>query len=306
MKFKLPLLFTLLFTWIVGGSLLYYFICCGAAGALGSVGAATSTTAAVAAKKMGGALLLKDGAAFSSGANGHFRWPINSYNYETPLSGDINGALSDGSKYLKDHANKSLTITGWYRDTETNNSAFSDLGIARANIIKGLFVNEGVNANQIQLASKKVSDVNYDKTYLYDGVDFGFNTITASGPDTRLQRIKNDIVGKPIILYFNTNASNLNLSQSERQKMTDILYYLDRVNTSKLNIAGHTDNVGNVNYNIELAQNRADFVRDYFKSNGITLAKMNTNSFGPNQPIANNGTQEGRAKNRRVEVTLNN
>jgi len=306
MKFKLPLLFTLLFTWIVGGSLLYYFICCGAAGVVGSVGAATSSTAVAAAKKMGGALLLKDGSAFSAGANGHFRWPIDSYNYEAPLSGDINGALTDGSEYLKNNANKSLTITGWYRDAEVNNSAFSDLGIARANIIKGLFVSQGVNANQIQLASKKVTDVNYDQSYLYDGVDFGFNTITASGPDARLQRISSDIVGKPIILYFNTNASNLNLSQSERQKMTDILYYLDRVNASKLNIDGHTDNVGNVNYNINLAQNRADFVKDYFKSNGITLGKMNTSSFGPNRPIATNGTEQGRAKNRRVEVTLNN
>ena len=231
---------------------------------------------------------------------------IISYNYEKPLSGDIKGVLSDGSNYLKNNANKILTITGWYRDSEKNNSAFSDIGIAKANIIKGLFVDKGVNANQIQLASKKITDVNYDKSYLYDGVDFGFSNKAAAGSDIRLERIRSEIVGKPIILYFNTNASNLNLSQPERQKMTDILYYLDRVNTSKLSIDGHSDNKGNVAYNVNLVQNRADFVKDYFKRNGINQFKMNTNSFDPNRPIENNGTDQGRAKNRRVEVNLNN
>ena len=73
MKYKLPQLFTLLFSWIVGGSQLYYITCCGVSGALGVVEAASSSTAAVAAKKLDGTLLLKDAAAFSTGSKGHFR-----------------------------------------------------------------------------------------------------------------------------------------------------------------------------------------------------------------------------------------
>jgi outer membrane protein OmpA-like peptidoglycan-associated protein len=70
----------------------------------------------------------------------------------------------------------------------------------------------------------------------------------------------------------------------------------------KVVIEGHTDNVGNRDANIRLSKARADAVRMYFISKGIPANRITSVGKGPDQPIANNDTPEGRAKNRRVQL----
>lgn len=71
-----------------------------------------------------------------------------------------------------------------------------------------------------------------------------------------------------------------------------------------LEIQGHTDNVGSESYNLMLGKLRATAVRDYLNTHGVPLHAMNTISFGEAQPLADNGTQEGRAQNRRVVINV--
>jgi outer membrane protein OmpA-like peptidoglycan-associated protein len=72
-----------------------------------------------------------------------------------------------------------------------------------------------------------------------------------------------------------------------------------------LEVEGHTDNVGDENYNLSLAHKRADAVRNYLNQNGgIPLHAMNTIAFGESKPIADNSSKEGRAQNRRVVVRV--
>ncbi|SDK85676.1 OmpA-OmpF porin, OOP family [Franzmannia pantelleriensis] len=76
-----------------------------------------------------------------------------------------------------------------------------------------------------------------------------------------------------------------------------------RENTDlRVNIDGHTDSVGNPQYNQGLSQRRADSVRDYLVSQGIAENRMRTRGFGEERPVATNETDEGRAQNRRVEI----
>ena len=72
----------------------------------------------------------------------------------------------------------------------------------------------------------------------------------------------------------------------------------------KLQIAGHTDNVGNDQVNLILSKKRAEAVRDYLVSKGVPADRIRTLFFGETQPIASNDTEEGRQKNRRVEMTI--
>ncbi|MFC1684157.1 OmpA family protein [Pseudomonadota bacterium] len=67
-------------------------------------------------------------------------------------------------------------------------------------------------------------------------------------------------------------------------------------------IAGHTDNTGNDNYNMDLSQRRAQSVVDYLVSKGANAAKLSAKGYGEERPIASNKTTEGRAENRRVEM----
>lgn len=72
----------------------------------------------------------------------------------------------------------------------------------------------------------------------------------------------------------------------------------------KLQIAGHTDNVGSAQSNLILSKKRAEAVRNYLASKGLDEKRFSVLYFGQTQPIADNATPEGRQKNRRVEMTV--
>jgi len=67
-------------------------------------------------------------------------------------------------------------------------------------------------------------------------------------------------------------------------------------------VQGHTDNVGSDDYNLKLSDARAASVVAWLVSKGITADRLTAQGYGMRQPIADNGSDEGRAKNRRVEL----
>lgn len=69
----------------------------------------------------------------------------------------------------------------------------------------------------------------------------------------------------------------------------------------EVEIIGHTDNTGSRNWNMELSLNRANSVKDWFISKGISGLRITTIGMGPDDPIAPNDTEEGRYKNRRID-----
>ena len=74
--------------------------------------------------------------------------------------------------------------------------------------------------------------------------------------------------------------------------------------TWKLKIEGHTDSKGATEYNMKLSQMRALAVKSYLESKGISADRISALGYGESRPIASNDTEEGRAKNRRVEFTV--
>jgi outer membrane protein OmpA-like peptidoglycan-associated protein len=72
-----------------------------------------------------------------------------------------------------------------------------------------------------------------------------------------------------------------------------------------IEVEGHTDNVGNEEFNDELGAERAEAVRNYLNENGgLPLHMMNTISYGENRPVADNSSKDGRAQNRRVVIRV--
>jgi outer membrane protein OmpA-like peptidoglycan-associated protein len=72
-----------------------------------------------------------------------------------------------------------------------------------------------------------------------------------------------------------------------------------------LTISGHTDNVGNADANMKLSEDRANAVKDYLVKGGVQADRITAKGFGDTKPVASNNTAAGRAKNRRVEFTIN-
>lgn len=110
---------------------------------------------------------------------------------------------------------------------------------------------------------------------------------------------------KPIVIegvLFETNKSNLlPASYAALDNLFGLIY---RLKNYKIKIVGHTDNVGNKTENLALSKSRADAVINYLVKKGIPKTKLSSSGQGDNKPIADNSTEQGRAKNRRVEIEI--
>ena len=92
---------------------------------------------------------------------------------------------------------------------------------------------------------------------------------------------------------------------------TDSLPILDEASDTlkkypdlKIEVGGHTDNTGNTQANEALSQKRAEAVMKYLVDKGAKADLLSAKGYGPNQPIADNGTADGKAQNRRVELKI--
>jgi len=109
-------------------------------------------------------------------------------------------------------------------------------------------------------------------------------------------------VGERIILEgvnFETNKASL--LPGAREILDQVANSLLGNPDAEVAIHGHTDNVGGAKYNQDLSLRRAESVKTYLVSLGIAASRMTTRGYGFTKPIADNGTAQGRAKNRRIE-----
>jgi hypothetical protein len=81
-----------------------------------------------------------------------------------------------------------------------------------------------------------------------------------------------------------------------------LVAFMNENRDKKVNLSGHTDNVGTEAYNQRLSERRANSVKDYIAKKGVDANRISAQGFGESKPIADNKTREGRAKNRRVEI----
>jgi outer membrane protein OmpA-like peptidoglycan-associated protein len=103
-------------------------------------------------------------------------------------------------------------------------------------------------------------------------------------------------------IQFEYNSSALtNDSRPGIQMLTE---FLQRNPELRVELAGHTDNVGSDSYNLKLSSERAETVRDALIANGIDASRLTAKGYGASQPIAPNDTEEHRALNRRTEMII--
>lgn len=112
-------------------------------------------------------------------------------------------------------------------------------------------------------------------------------------------------VGSTFVLhniFFDYDKATL-LQQSYNE-LHNLLTALQSHPTMKIEICGHTDGHGSVDYNQRLSENRAKAVVDYLVEHGIDIRRLSFKGYGKNRPIDTNSTEEGRAHNRRVEFVV--
>ena len=116
-------------------------------------------------------------------------------------------------------------------------------------------------------------------------------------------RLGDDIVlNMPGNVTFDVNRSEL---KSEFYPvLNSVGLVLDEFDKTLIDVNGHTDSTGSMSYTLNLSDNRAQSVADYLASRGVDDARIYPQGFGPNYPVADNTTSDGRTLNRRVELVL--
>lgn len=213
--------------------------------------------------------------------------------------GDSTAITGDGwANYKQEilsklHDNQILEITGYYSADEVNNTSFENLGLARANAIRQLFPE--LPDERFRLSSKLVDANQLDKSNPFAAAEFNYRVNT--------DNIKE--IDQRTLIYFPFSSTN-KLNDGEVEAYLDDVVEALKGNNKKVRLTGHTDSVSSTESNIRLGQRRADVIKQYLVSKGLSADRIISNSQGEANPVDTNDTAEGRANNRRTELEIIN
>ena len=157
----------------------------------------------------------------------------------------------------------------------------------------------GGGANLAEDELDRIQEKNKDKRMMKINSINGltFDSFTENGKEKLKATVQNEILFKFDSYEVNDKAKGM---------LVELTRILTDTPDARLKIVGHTDNIGEKEYNLVLSRNRASAVANIIRNSGFPTDKITEEGRGLSVPIASNKTKEGRAKNRRVDIILSN
>jgi outer membrane protein OmpA-like peptidoglycan-associated protein len=126
---------------------------------------------------------------------------------------------------------------------------------------------------------------------------------TLQGTGVQVQRNGDDLkLIMPGNITFGSNSADI--SSGFYPTLNSLVLVFKEFDKNGVDIVGHTDSTGSLELNQTLSNRRAQSVASYLSANGVAPTRLSAYGAGPNQPIASNASDAGRAQNRRVEINL--
>ena len=186
------------------------------------------------------------------------------------------------------------------------------------NTAKGAGVGAGVGLLVSYIANKDENSGERNRRMLRDA---GIGAILGGGVgyymDTQEAKLRKQLRGTGVSVLRDGDNINLvmpgnitfpsagsDLKSDFYEVLDSVALVLNEFDKTVIAVAGYTDSVGSDSYNLSLSEKRATSVARYLKGKSIVAARFETIGFGEKGPIAENSSKEGRALNRRVELTL--
>lgn len=156
-------------------------------------------------------------------------------------------------------------------------------------------------ANAYGEAQKKVADLAKQEA------DLAFEEIDALRRQLESLAARETVDGLVMTLGdFVFDSASANIKQTAVDNFTKVLEFIDGYPNRNIRIEGHTDSSGSDSFNLNLSQKRADAVKVLLVDYGIDAARIEAVGMGESMPVADNNTESGKAKNRRVDIIILN
>jgi outer membrane protein OmpA-like peptidoglycan-associated protein len=151
---------------------------------------------------------------------------------------------------------------------------------------------------QEQMELKKIMEVQEKIREQFASIEKSFNR-----EEARVLRQQNDVIIRLIGLNFDVGKSVI--KPEHFSLLTKVKNAINTFPECKISVEGHTDSYGSDALNVSLSQERANAVKAYLLANmSLIVSRIEAVGYGESQPIANNETAEGRAKNRRIDIVI--
>lgn len=227
---------------------------------------------------------------------------------------------------LSSNPDYDLEIIGLYSDQENPRTNGQQLGLARANAFRNMLTSHGLDEKRIislpkamslaslldqtdsarsalslNLVKAAVANIAVDSTSSGTG---GTDSLTSEASESEPEPQAIIAAPSPRNLYFEFAKDGIPLDDDLRTYLREVISYLNRQDGKKVQLIGHTDDVGKKRKNLNLGRSRAQTVANFFQQLGLEAGKIEVDSKGEDAPIATNKTHAGRQKNRRVEIII--
>lgn len=230
------------------------------------------------------------------------------------MSMGVETLLADLVKWLKEHPDTDLEITGAFAPGELTPEGSLNLGLDRANYLKDWLQQKGLDPSRMIISYKQLESTsagfnkieNQTRGIGLSVLDRG-TTATAEASDAGSEASSssdNQADFNVKTVYFDFNSAYIPIADSLRSYLTNSIQYLRQHPESKLYLEGHTDGAGASATNMALGMDRANKLKDVLLALGLDASQISVSSQGEEKPVASNETEAGKALNRRVEIQL--
>jgi len=193
-------------------------------------------------------------------------------------------------------ADNQLIITGKYYASEATPEGYSSMGIARAERVKAMLA-EFIPADRIITTDLRLNDNDEARNAYFEAVDFKWQEVDAE-EETEVVELEDQI-----IIRFPFSSATKDPDPRVDQYLDQLAARLKQT-SERVEIVGHTDNVGSEAMNMRLSERRAKYIRDILRRKGVSGDRIILDWKGESEPRSSNETEEGRHNNRRVELRI--
>ncbi len=204
---------------------------------------------------------------------------------------------------------KSNYVRGVVRDRQTREplAARIELIDLKTNETESLIESDSITGQYLFVLNEGSEYALYvnKKSYLFQSLNFNYSEVKDYKPiilNIDLEKAKEGTVSVLQNIFF--DVDKYDLKPKSLTELKKILKFLQDNPTVRVEISGHTDNSGSAVYNKQLSQKRAQSVFNYLIENGINTKQLIPHGYGSEQPIADNSTEEGKQRNRRIQFKI--